>query len=550
MESAACASLFAVFLAASAPAARAAPDEAAGLSAQDLSREDADRAASALDNGDAAEAARLAQEAIARLPGNARAHNLLAGALNRQGAYSKAEAAAVRGISAVPAGHSSGLAPLYENLAFAQLHLGKAFEAGQNAGKAIEFSQDTSARAYALRAFSAESLEAQAAAKGARSEQARYAREKLSDIRRAAAMSPDEFGERAAAVDRGERIFVQESPGFADRFPALAALSGAPEAWAGLALLLLVCLGCAVTLWARREEPAPVALRAAAPLLARPADGLLAGRYELVRVIGKGGMGEVLEAKDASLRRTVAIKRMTAALEALGPQAKDYYLKEAKTLASLHHPAIVDIYEVLDLPDGMHLVFEFVAGKTVQQVLVEEKRLSLTRVKEILRPACEALEYAHARGIVHRDLKPSNIMLTNQGFVKVMDFGIARRNAEAVQAPGLPVAGPGILKTQTIIGTPAYMSPEAVQGVVSAGTDVFALGVCLYEMLTGELPFGMEGQAATGVYVAASRLVPGVAPEADALIAAALRPALEERIPTVREFLTRLQALPEARVGV
>jgi serine/threonine-protein kinase len=278
--------------------------------------------------------------------------------------------------------------------------------------------------------------------------------------------------------------------------------------WTALALLSLAALACVGFFRARRrtrdEEPLPSA----------PEDALLAGKYELLRVIGKGAMADVWEAEDRSLARRVAVKKITS--------QKARPIEEARTLASLRHPNILSIYEVLDIPEGLYLVFEFVPGKTLQQLLVEEHRLELERAKSVLLPVCAALAAAHDRCIVHRDLKPANIMISDGGNIKVMDFGIAQR----------------IGTSHSGEGTPAYMAPEAEEGQVSPACDVYSLGVCLYEALSGERPFGPVPlpQKLVRAYPRLSTRVPRLPKVADTLIDAALDPDPRTRMKDVRAF--------------
>ncbi|TPW18973.1 MAG: protein kinase, partial [Elusimicrobia bacterium] len=318
--------------------------------------------------------------------------------------------------------------------------------------------------------------------------------------------------------------------------------------------LLLVSLVGVLYFQTRTPPPKP----AAPPPDAEPAemDGLLAGKYRLSRVVGRGGMGEVWEAVDQSLGRVVAIKNMSAELGALGAQGREFYLKEARTVAALHHPNIIGIYAVLDLPQGLFLVFEFAKGKTVQHLLAEARRLPLAQCANLLRPVCDALDFAHARGVVHRDLKPANIMVTEQGFVKVMDFGIARRIDETVEAPGAAPAlkrdarGIMMAHTQTVVGTPAYMAPEAEQGLVTPVSDVFSLGVCLYEMATGRLPYPGDGTTAAKSarqFLKAGVECPGLPQGLDDLLALCLDPDPHTRLPGAKEFSRRLDALVPPR---
>ncbi|MBI5244622.1 MAG: protein kinase [Elusimicrobia bacterium] len=338
--------------------------------------------------------------------------------------------------------------------------------------------------------------------------------------------------------------------------------------------------------------------RAAKAPVSAPADiamdGRLAGKYEMLRIIGKGGMGAVYEGVDHSLGRVVAIKKMAAQLAQMGPEGRQYFLKEAHSVAALHHSAIVEIYAVLEDGDDLYLVFELVKGKTVQHLLAEEKRIHLGRACEILRPVCQALQYAHGKGMVHRDIKPANIMVTEEGRIKLMDFGIARslvdgalgsavlegrpvsspgegRGLGAAVLEGRPVSSPGeggalgnavqgtaapspsaigaYARTVNVVGTPPYMSPETQQGIVCKELDIYALGVVLYEMLTGRWPF-MEPDSFTkkaGMdFVAASARVPGLPRQVDDMIRRALEPHPSHRMRTAAEFLACLEAAAAA----
>jgi tetratricopeptide (TPR) repeat protein len=276
------------------------------------------------------------------------------------------------------------------------------------------------------------------------------------------------------------------------------------------------------------------------------ANGRLGGKYEDLRVIGRGGMGTVYEATDHSLGRSVAIKKVSEDMADIGPQAKEMLLKEARTVASLDHPAIVEIYEIFEEGTNLYVVFELVKGKTVAHLLAERSRLGLKECLNILRPVCEALEFAHGREVVHRDLKPANIMVTESGQVKLMDFGIARSVADAVPvagAQGQPSSA-WQARTRTVAGTPAYMAPEAEQGLVSRGTDIYALGVCLYEFATGRPPFPPEASLMQrlGTRIAPpSELDPALA-SIDALVLQALEPQPDKRPQSAAAFLSQLEA--------
>ncbi|MDE2292221.1 MAG: serine/threonine protein kinase, partial [Elusimicrobia bacterium] len=262
---------------------------------------------------------------------------------------------------------------------------------------------------------------------------------------------------------------------------------------------------------------------------------------------GRGGMGRVWEAVDATLQRPVAIKEMSPDLAA-DPALRELYLKEARTLATLRHPNIVEIFEILDTPPSLYLALEWVNGKTLQHVLAERRRLAYETARGVLEPVCDALAAAHAMGIVHRDLKPSNIMIGADGRVKLMDFGIARSlgdsGSAAAPVTGGPVSPLTAARTRTLAGTPAYRPPEAVQGLITPAFDVFSLGVCLYEALTGELPFGTEGLSpARPTFTPVSALITGLPPGVDALLARLLEPDVAKRIPDAAAAKAALTAV-------
>ena len=288
--------------------------------------------------------------------------------------------------------------------------------------------------------------------------------------------------------------------------------------------------------------PSPVATGSATVAAAEgPGMGAFWTQYELVKEIGLGGMGVVYEATDRSLERRVAVKKMRDEIR-LDPHDRQRFVAEARMVAQLHHPAIVDIYGIVE--DGMdvYLVFEFVEGRTLQDALKAGGPMELPRAAQVLREIAAAVEHAHGRSIIHRDLKPSNVMLTAEGRVKVMDFGIARQAKDAMTRHSM---------TNTIAGTPPYMAPEQEQGTVRKESDVYALGVCLYEMTTGHLPFSGSGAAMllnklNGKLIPPSQRVPSLPPGLDAVIARALAPDPDKRYHTPAELVAALDALTSA----
>ena len=211
---------------------------------------------------------------------------------------------------------------------------------------------------------------------------------------------------------------------------------------------------------------------------------ILAGRYEVGELIGRGGMAEVHIGYDRRLGRTVAIKILRSDL-ARDPSFLNRFRREAQAAASLNHPAIVAVYDtgedVVTEPTGVvaHLPFivmEYVEGHTVRDILRDGAAVPIEEAVEITAGVLSALEYSHHAGIVHRDIKPANVMLTPTGAVKVMDFGIARAVADSAAT---------MTQTQAVIGTAQYLSPEQARGEqVDARSDLYSTGCLLFELLT------------------------------------------------------------------
>ncbi|NUT35910.1 MAG: Stk1 family PASTA domain-containing Ser/Thr kinase [Hamadaea sp.] len=212
---------------------------------------------------------------------------------------------------------------------------------------------------------------------------------------------------------------------------------------------------------------------------------LLGGRYQVGELLGYGGMAEVHRGRDLRLGRDVAIKMLRTDL-ARDNTFQMRFRREAQNAAALNHPAIVAVYDTGEerastgevLP---YIVMEFVAGRTLKEVLAAEGRLMPRRALEITGDICAALEFSHRHGIIHRDIKPGNVMLTPNGQVKVMDFGIARALASGATT---------MTQTSAVIGTAQYLSPEQARGeAVDARSDVYAAGCVLFELLCGHPPF-------------------------------------------------------------
>ena len=277
----------------------------------------------------------------------------------------------------------------------------------------------------------------------------------------------------------------------------------------------------------------------------------LIGRYEVIRELGRGAMGTVFLARDTALGRMVALKTFRASFadgaEGADPEDSGILrrrsLREAQRAGTLSHPSVITIFDVVEVPDedSFHIVMEYVEGQGLDARMRERGPMQLAEVAPIVAQIASALDHLHARGIVHRDVKPGNVLVTGDGRVKITDFGIARSE------------DPGATLDTDVYGTPYYMAPEQIQGrPVDARTDVFALGVVVYEMLTGARPF--PGSTVAEV---AHRIVYGVPaePEVDGKpLTAAVREVLgqalakdpDERFPTAGALANAVQDLAEA----
>jgi serine/threonine protein kinase len=220
------------------------------------------------------------------------------------------------------------------------------------------------------------------------------------------------------------------------------------------------------------------------------------GTYEILEPLGAGGMGEVYRAKDLRLGREVAIKVLPSEVT-LSPERLARFEREARTVAGLNHPNIVTLHSVEDEGGIRFLTMELVEGQTLSN-LVTPGGLPLSRVLEISIPLTDALVATHERGVIHRDLKPGNVMVTREGRVKVLDFGLAKIAGSAESDEGATAATKSesttsestISGTGQAVGTIPYMAPEQIRGeTVDARSDLFALGIILYELVSGRRPF-------------------------------------------------------------
>lgn len=261
------------------------------------------------------------------------------------------------------------------------------------------------------------------------------------------------------------------------------------------------------------------------------------GRYEILSELGRGAMGVVYKAVDPVLDRIVAIKTINLSLD---PDGRDEYearfQQEAKAAGSLSHPAIVTIHDLGNTDDLVFMAMEFLDGQELRD-MIGNAHLPIKQAISIAAQVASGLGYAHQRGIVHRDIKPANIMVLNDGVAKITDFGIARMRVSDVRT-----------QTGTRLGSPKYMSPEQVIGLrLDHRTDIFSLGVVLYEMLTGKAPFGgnsLEALMYQTVNVAPpppSRLNPDVPEMLDLILAKALEKRAENRYQHAEDMASDLR---------
>lgn len=209
------------------------------------------------------------------------------------------------------------------------------------------------------------------------------------------------------------------------------------------------------------------------------------GKYTIKQVVGQGGMGKVCKAVSPE-NRFVIIKQLLIS----SANIEQRFKREASIMHTLRHPNIVPVYETFKLGKSNYIVMEFIDGLSLEDLIKRNRTIAPTPAMLIFLEACRGIRYAHDQGVIHRDIKPDNVLLSKKGAVKIADFGIAT---------ALPDTGEELTKTGMVLGTPAYMSPEQIQDAkhVEARTDIYSLGVLLYQMLTGSLPYGTTMNTAT-----------------------------------------------------
>jgi tetratricopeptide (TPR) repeat protein len=398
--------------------------------------------------------------------------------------------------------------------ALVQLH--RYPDAVDEAGRALEINP-SDARALATRATAWRHL-------GHREDQ-------LADLKKAAELDPAQFADiykKALSQD------ADEEPSAAQR-----ASSNSWLLYAGGAGGLLLLLAAAVLLLMKTGQTTAATTRTRTRPPMRLEDRLIAVRaptldgFEIIRKVGEGGMGIVYEAVDRTLRRKVALKQMREHISS-DPRQRKRFLREASTVASLRHPSIVEIHSAFEEEGKLFLVFELVNGESLSARL-DRGPLPPNETIAVLRQMARALDYAHAKGVIHQDLKPANIMVAAEG-AKVMDFGIARRLHDT--QPSMTTT------TNEIMGTPYYMAPEQESGEPVKQSDLYALGVCAYEMLTGRRPFETTPclfQKLESRFPPVSELNPRLPKKTDAVISKALNPKPAGRHANANEFVAELE---------
>ena len=264
-------------------------------------------------------------------------------------------------------------------------------------------------------------------------------------------------------------------------------------------------------------------------------------RYEIVGAIGKGGMGSVYKGYDHLMKRDVAIKELSEELY-LDAQLRERFRREARVMAQLQHPCIVEYYDFIELDNSIFIVMEYIDGIPVSEFISQvdsEKRFQ--SIIKLMNKMLEGLSYAHKHGVIHRDIKPSNILVTADSKVKILDFGVSKideSNNVALSSVGM------------IIGTSCYMSPEQAQGLtIDHRSDIYSLGVLLYQLLSGQLPYDSSQMSEYDIRIKIIRedipSLPVSLPAdyqylADVIKQATMR-NVNHRINTCKEFITRIR---------
>jgi TolB-like protein/predicted Ser/Thr protein kinase len=299
------------------------------------------------------------------------------------------------------------------------------------------------------------------------------------------------------------------------------------------------CSNCGTPLNIEETLPASLTQTLATPLPAVSRDTLLAGKFRIVDELGRGGMGIVYKAEDVRLKRTVALKFLPPHL-ADSPELKERFFIEAQAAAALSHPNICVIHEIGESEGRPFIAMEYVEGETLRD-RVRKAPVESREAVDLVDQVAAGLGEAHGKGIIHRDVKSANIMVTPRGRAKVMDFGLAKL-----------LGGSSLTKSRTTLGTIAYMSPEQARGEeLDRRTDIWSLGVVLYELLAGKLPFRGDHDQ-TVIYSILHqepepllKIRPSLAPELDHVVGQAMSKKADDRYQTMEEFREDLAAVAE-----
>jgi serine/threonine protein kinase len=272
------------------------------------------------------------------------------------------------------------------------------------------------------------------------------------------------------------------------------------------------------------------------------------GRYEIKSLIGRGGMGNLYLAHDPNTNRLVALKLLNATLDSL--ELRERFAREARALAALNHPNIVNIYDTGEFEDSPFIVMEYVRGETLAEMIKRRATLSISQKLKLMAELCAGLAQAHEAGIIHRDIKPANLMVDQQGRLKILDFGIARVAEGNRTRVGLPLT-----QVNMMIGTPGYMSPEQIEGgEVDHRSDIFAVGAVCYELLSYDEAFAgtntrqIESSVLRGQPVPLATVVPGLDPEIDEIVLRALKRDPNKRYQDAATFERALERV-RSRMG-
>lgn len=264
---------------------------------------------------------------------------------------------------------------------------------------------------------------------------------------------------------------------------------------------------------------------------------IIADRYQIKQQLGAGAMGIVYQAEDLKLNRDVALKQLAPNLSS-DPQLLARFRQEALALARLSHPNIVQVYDFIEWNGLSLIVMELVQGDELESMLGQGNPLKLAEAVRLVTQMADALGYAHDRGVVHRDFKPANVLISHKGQVKITDFGIAKLAASSVHT-----------QLNTVMGTPAYMSPEQASGEqTDHRTDIYALGVVLYQLLAGKRPF--EGDTKSIIAQHLTKMPPGLAgvrgdvpPELDVIVQKMLAKKATDRFQSMAEVVQQLRPI-------